>query len=95
MKSMARHLLLDTFWQEDALCAQPEYRNLMWFPDEDWSRARKQLEFQRTRSICRSCPVIAECRVYAEKAQVTSGIWAGKDYNRQTMVKKHRKKVQE
>jgi Transcription factor WhiB len=73
----------DTGWQDKALCAKPEYRNFMWFPDEDWLHKRKNLELAKVKMICAACPVILECRRYAESTHVTAGFWAGKNYTRQ------------
>ena len=87
----SNRLLLETMWQEDALCAQREHQGVNWFPEDHLSPRQRGDAIRYARSICCQCPVVAECHSYAERAMVTAGIWAGRDYNRQTMVKRHRK----
>jgi len=78
----------DDSWRARALCAQPEFCNLNWFPERSVERSvkekrRKKEELAFLRRVCRHCPVQAECRLYAERSHATLGIWAGKDYNSQ------------
>lgn len=55
-------------WMDDALCAQIGGDH--WFPakgDATW----------RAKSICRRCPVTAECLDYALERGEPHGIWGG------------------
>jgi len=71
-------------WQEHALCALPEYRDLLWFPDEERRRYYRALGRREVKTICARCPVIEECREYAESIPMSAGVWAGKQYYSKT-----------
>jgi WhiB family redox-sensing transcriptional regulator len=83
VKSYRRLAFIDDGdWQHLALCARPEHRDLMWFPSEWRGSGAQRLKIERLRveQVCDACPVIAECRAYAERHNVTAGVWAGKHY---------------
>ena len=67
-------------WMKDALCAKPEYRDYPWFPPvgNHWRQHRRLCRIAI--AVCQQCPVIAECKTYADTTFVSSGIWAGKLY---------------
>jgi len=67
-------------WQEQALCALPEHRDLLWFPDEEDRTHYRQKGRNEVKEVCGRCPVIDECRQYAESIQVSAGVWGGKQY---------------
>jgi hypothetical protein len=70
-------------WVEQARCALPEYRNLEWVMEKPGNQTKSELSRKRQKmaEVCNLCPVMAECREYAEKAHVTIGFWAGKNFN--------------
>jgi WhiB family redox-sensing transcriptional regulator len=73
----------DRDWMKDAACAHghdPE----TFFPRAKGPHARKAQV--KARTICIECPVIAECRDYAEQLMVTDGVWGGKFYNRKALT---------
>lgn len=67
-------------WQEQALCALPEHRDLLWFPDEEERRHYRVKGRREVIAVCAQCPVIEECKQYAESIPVAAGVWAGKQY---------------
>jgi WhiB family redox-sensing transcriptional regulator len=55
-------------WRQDAACRGGDLD--LFFPDAgEWSHAAT--------AICRTCPVIDECRAYARAHPSLHGIWAG------------------
>jgi len=74
-------------WVKQARCALPEYKHLGWVTENKAGgdgRVRQRKE-SRTRKllaeICNDCPVMAECREFADKNFITLGVWGGKNYN--------------
>ncbi len=59
-------------WREDAACrgADPG----LFFPEPTVGRGDGGHE---ARAVCQGCPVIADCRAYADSQTVLYGIWAG------------------
>ena len=62
-------------------CSKKEYDPEWWFPIEkagkvSWSRT---YEANTARSICKSCPLLVECRGYALRYHGLTGIWGGMD----------------
>ena len=55
-------------WMERAACAYVDAE--MWFPE-------KGSNVKAAREICRSCPVLADCREYALNNGERFGIWGG------------------
>lgn len=62
------HMLKPERWMESGLCAQtdPELQ----FPEKGGSA-------HPGKTICRACPVAAECLEYALKTAQQDGIWGG------------------
>ncbi|RVW06530.1 WhiB family transcriptional regulator [Rhodococcus spongiicola] len=63
-------------WRQQAACREdlghdPE----LWFPD-----SRDATSIARAVNVCRTCPVIAECRSFAKDTGQKAGIWAGQLY---------------
>lgn len=83
-------------WMSRALCAKPGYKDLNWFPEvteppkdrKEWKlhRQHQLSERRKLKEICHACPVMAECRAYAEHVRATTGFWAGQNYNRKLMA---------
>jgi hypothetical protein len=65
-------------WRDAALCITPKYRDLPWFPDRGGTTA-KHLK-QKTRLVCKECPVIVQCDQLAHEVGATAGIWAGRNW---------------
>jgi len=57
-------------WTKQSLCSQidPE----LWFP-----LRKRDPRIREAVSICQQCPVINECRAYADEIDADYGIWAG------------------
>jgi WhiB family redox-sensing transcriptional regulator len=72
----------DRDWMKNAACAghDPE----KFFPHAKGPQARRaQVE---ARIVCTACPVMRECRDYADQLMVTDGMWGGKFYNRKALT---------
>lgn len=67
-----RPLLEDWTWQQDGSCR--DMPTELFFP-EDGARRHRRAKEQRAKSICRDCPVLAECREHAVSIQEPFGIW--------------------
>ncbi len=65
---MSDEPLLDQDWRALALCA--EHDPDLWF-------APGAIEHTQAKSICRKCPVRADCLGYAMTAPVDHGVWGG------------------
>ena len=63
-------LVGDLSWQRDALCQEPEYQGLVWFPDRGES-------LDAARAVCSRCLVKVACREYAVVNGIRHGIWGG------------------
>jgi WhiB family redox-sensing transcriptional regulator len=53
---------------ERALCAETDPEE--WFPEQGGSTAA-------AKAVCRQCPALAECRVWALSHDEKFGVWAG------------------
>jgi len=62
----------DVSWQEDSLCARPEYQHLDFFPE----RVRPK-DLVQQGSLCAKCPVRDNCIDFAKRSDVSHGIWGG------------------
>lgn len=78
-------------WVRDAVCAQTDPE--LFFPD-------KGQPGDEAKAICRSCPVLAQCRLYALNSPIAlDGIWGGmsakerRDRRRETGVGNRRETV--
>jgi WhiB family redox-sensing transcriptional regulator len=59
-------------WQRDALCREPRYAGVNFFP-------RRGESCEEARAVCARCIVRAECAGYAASLDVTTllGVWGG------------------
>lgn len=63
-------------WRDDALCGTLAHqRKFTTLSDRPTDRDVAELK-----AVCRMCPVIAECDLFARRHQVTAGVWAGRLY---------------
>ncbi len=62
-------------WQMHGLCRGVD-SSMFFHPDGERGRARAQRE-SRAKEMCRSCPVIAQCREHALNVAEPYGIWGG------------------
>ena len=62
-------------WQMQGLCRGVD-SSMFFHPDGERGRARAQREM-RAKEMCRSCPVIAQCRSHALAVGEPYGIWGG------------------
>ena len=69
-----------TAWMDNALCAKPEYKDYPWFPPTGNHWRKHQILCQRAIAVCHACPVMTECKAYADISLVTAGIWGGQLY---------------
>ncbi len=74
----------DLSWMEDALCAQTDPD--LFYPEKGGSTAPAT-------SICRSCPVRAECLEYAVSHDIRHGIWGGTSDNDRKRLARERKRA--
>lgn len=71
-------------WRHRAACR--DHDSELWF-------SAKPRERETALAICRSCPVVGECRAFAESLDRISGlplqgIWGGKQYGRTNRPRK-------
>ena len=70
-------IALDPLWAARGACTLPEARGAFLALSE---RPSGPLKAKARRVCLLDCPVLAECRDYAEREQVTAGMWAGRMY---------------
>ena len=63
-------------WRDDALCAHSDHAPKFTTLNDRTDR----VSLARAQAVCRRCPVIAECHMFAMQHKVTAGVWAGKHY---------------
>lgn len=63
-------------WRRQAACFSKDKDPELFFPVATRGpAARKQIE--AAKAVCRSCPVMAECLVWALQARQEHGVWGG------------------
>lgn len=62
-------------WQLRAACRQMD-SEVFFHPDRERGPARAERE-ARAKAVCRSCPVIRQCRTHALAVREPYGIWGG------------------
>lgn len=61
-------------WREQAVCRPGSGHDPdLWFPDGHDRQA-----IAVAQRLCATCPVIAECRAYADTTRQEHGVWAGR-----------------
>lgn len=60
-------------WMRDALCAEPHYVDLPWFPEPRENSER----IAEAKTVCARCLVRTECATFAAEHAITHGIWGG------------------
>lgn len=73
-------------WRHQAACR--DYDPELWFSGKPYEQAAAL-------AVCRSCPVVDECRAFADDNNRISGyplqgIWGGKQYDRTSRPRKER-----
>ena len=80
-------------WQRHGNCRNMDSA-VFFHPDGERGLAREN-RVARAKEICRSCPVIAECRSHALSAQEPFGVWGGLDETERREIIAHRRKYPE
>ena len=62
-------------WQQDAACRGTDAA--WFFPPERERESARTKRIARAKTVCRQCPVIADCRAYALKVGEPFGVWGG------------------
>ncbi|SHF37162.1 WhiB family transcriptional regulator [Streptoalloteichus hindustanus] len=62
-------------WQLHAACRG--MNSALFFHPERERGAARQAREERAKAICRSCPVMTECRRHALRVHETYGVWGG------------------
>ncbi len=62
-------------WQLRAACRNLE-SGLFFHPERERGPSRAQRE-SRAKAVCRTCPVLAQCRAHALAAREQFGVWGG------------------
>lgn len=62
-------------WQTQASCRTMD-PNIFFHPDNERGPARERRE-ERSKQICRTCPVIAQCADFAVRSREPYGTWGG------------------
>lgn len=59
----------DLEWQEQGLCRDRDPE--LWFPE----RPQKAIKERKALRVCRSCPVMGQCAIWALTVQEEYGVW--------------------
>lgn len=76
-------------WQLHGAC-RGEDSAVFFHPDGERGRARAQRE-SRAKEICRTCPVLAQCRRHALEVAEPYGIWGGLSESERDMLLRPRR----
>lgn len=76
-----------TAWMDDALCREPRYTSLSFFPalGEDGSEAK---------AVCGRCLVREECLEYALAGRIAEGVWGGTSPAERKAITRDRRAVE-
>jgi WhiB family transcriptional regulator, redox-sensing transcriptional regulator len=73
-------------WQYRAACKGPQ-SNLFFAPNHLERKEERLTREAAAKAICRTCPVLAECREYALLVREPHGIWGGlNEYERRQLL---------
>jgi WhiB family redox-sensing transcriptional regulator len=75
-------------WVNRAACARPGIDPDIFFPNKGDGRGGPRTA--EAKSICRACPVVAECLEFALDCPDLRGIWGGVGYNRRQEIRRER-----
>ncbi|APU16705.1 MULTISPECIES: WhiB family transcriptional regulator [Actinoalloteichus] len=79
-------------WQLDGACRGANSR-LFFHPESERGHAREKRE-SRAKAICRSCPVLTQCREYALTSQEAYGVWGAMgEGERRELLKSRRREL--
>lgn len=62
-------------WQENGLCIK--VGNTAFFVDDGVKGKQKKLKETHAKRVCRTCPVISQCREHAMSVPEPYGVWGG------------------
>ena len=79
-------------WQRRGACRGAN-SEMFFHPRAERGQAREQ-RIERAKQICRSCPVIVECRHHALTVFEPYGIWGGLDEGERRAAYAHRRRRQ-
>lgn len=78
-------------WQREGLC-RGKNSAMFYHPRGERGPARARRE-ERAKTICRSCPVIVQCRHYALSTEEQHGIWGALGESERRDIIKRRKRL--
>ncbi|MBA0127901.1 WhiB family transcriptional regulator [Haloechinothrix sp. YIM 98757] len=64
-------------WQRFGACRDMA-SEAFFSPEHERGRVRRR-RIERAKAVCRSCPVLLDCRRYALRAEEQYGVWGGLD----------------
>jgi WhiB family transcriptional regulator, redox-sensing transcriptional regulator len=79
-------------WQRRGACRGAN-SEMFFHPRAERGQAREQ-RIERAKQICRTCPVIVECRHHALTVYEPYGIWGGRDEGERRAAYAHRRRRQ-
>ena len=98
--------VLDTSWFSQAACSKIDTKLAfkLFFPEEETPHGRERQpsslqsmvggniteQAREAVRICRTCPVVEECRAYAVKNSYATGIWGGTTRADRNRIRKNR-----
>jgi WhiB family redox-sensing transcriptional regulator len=62
-------------WQLDAACRETD--GSWFFPPERERESARLKRVAKAKTVCRQCPVLADCRAYAVRVGEPFGVWGG------------------
>ena len=72
-------------WQDQAACRGP--LGAVFFPPTTFERKREKLAREaKAKAICKTCPVMADCRTYALEIREPHGVWGGLSENERKVM---------
>lgn len=71
-------------WRDSAACRDRDPE--LWFPVGDAGPALLQVE--QAKAVCRTCPVIDACLIWAMRNRIEHGVWGGMSEQERRPVKR-------
>lgn len=79
-------------WQLQGSCRGMN-SSFFFHPENERGQSRRRRE-ERAKAVCRSCPVLAQCREHALAVEEPYGVWGGLgEGERQSLIAGHRRQV--